>query len=249
MLSTRPNISLSRPFRSPHHKATATAITGGGVKLLPGEISLAHHGVLFLDEFPEFSRQTLESLRQPLEEKEITLAHADGRATYPADFMLIAAMNPCPCGNYGSGKIPCSCKPHQISNYQRRISGPLLDRIDIFIHVPRLPTTVLLKSTTLGNTEHESAKAQIATALTAQKHRFNQASRFNANLSSVETSKLITLPRTRERLDIATKSLNLSARAYFRLIRVARTIADLEGAAEISPEHIAEAVRYRKADH
>ncbi len=217
--------------------------------MLPGEISLAHHGILFLDEFPEFTRQTLETLRQPLEEKQITLAHANSRATYPADFMLIAAMNPCPCGNYGSTKLKCSCTPYQRLLYQKRISGPLLDRIDLFVHVPRLPTAVLLKSTTFGKSQTESAKAQISTALTAQKQRFSQDSFFNANLSSIEASKLITNSDTHKRLESATKKLNLSARAYFRIIRVARTIADLEGASEITPEHILEAIHYRKLDY
>ena len=249
LLNTKPNISLSRPFRAPHHESSSSAIIGGGIKLLPGEISLAHHGILFLDEFPEFTRQTLETLRQPLEEKQITLAHANSRATYPADFMLIAAMNPCPCGNYGSAKLKCSCTPYQRLLYQKRISGPLLDRIDLFVHVPRLPTAVLLKSTTFGKSQTASAKAQISTALTAQKQRFSQDSFFNANLSSIETSKLITNSDTRKRLESATKKLNLSARAYFRIIRVARTIADLEGASEITPEHILEAIHYRKLDY
>lgn len=163
--------------------------------------------------------------------------------------MLIAAMNPCPCGNYGSAKLKCTCTPYQRQLYQKRISGPLLDRIDLFVHVPQLPTTVLLKSTTFGNSESESAKAQISTALVAQKQRFGQDSIFNANLSSVKTSKLITCPDARKRLESSTKKLNLSARAYFRLIRVARTIADLTGASEITPEHILEAIRYRKIDY
>lgn len=248
LTNTHPAISLKRPFRAPHHESTPTAIIGGGTKLLPGEISLAHHGVLFLDEFPEFSRQTLETLRQPLEEKHITLAYANNRATYPADFMLIAAMNPCPCGNYGSAKLKCTCTPYQRLLYQKRISGPLLDRIDLFVHVPRLSTSVLLNSTTVSNSETESANAKISTALVAQKQRFDQESIFNANLSSVEASKLITRPDTHARLETATKNLNLSARAYFRVIRVARTIADLEGASEITPEHVSEAIRYRKCE-
>ena len=241
-----PKISLNRPFRAPHHKATASAIIGGGTKLLPGEISLAHHGILFLDELPEFSKQVLESLRQPLEEKQITLAHANQRAIYPADFMLIVAMNPCPCGNHGSAKIPCRCTPYQITQYQKRISGPLLDRIDLFIHVPRLPTTVLVNFTTSSKSTHETAKSKIALAHAAQSQRFAQQSRFNANLTSIEAAQLINSPTIRAYLEKASKNLQLSARAYFRLIRVARTIADLAGESEISPEHIAEAIRYRQ---
>ena len=241
-----PKISLNRPFRAPHHKATPSAIIGGGTRLLPGEISLAHHGILFLDELPEFSKQVLESLRQPLEEKQITLAHANQRATYPADFMLIAAMNPCPCGNHGSAKLPCRCTPYQITQYQKRISGPLLDRIDLFVHVPRVPTTVLVNSTTSSKSTHETAKSKIALAHATQLQRFSQQPRFNSNLTSIEAAQLISSPAIRAYLEKASKNLQLSARAYFRLIRVARTIADLAGEPEISPDHIAEAIRYRQ---
>lgn len=241
-----PTISLRRPFRSPHHEATARAIIGGGTRLLPGEISLAHHGILFLDELPEFSRQVLESLRQPLEEKQITLAHANQRATYPADFMLIAAMNPCPCGNHGSAKLTCNCTPYQILQYQKRLSGPLLDRIDLFVHAPRLPTTVLVNSTTSSKTTGETAKSKIALAFAAQSQRFSEHPRFNANLTSIETAHLINSPTIHSCLEKASKNLQLSARAYFRLIRVARTIADLAGEAEITTGHISEAIRYRQ---
>ena len=244
--SSCPKVSLNRPFRAPHHKATPSAIIGGGTKLLPGEISLAHHGILFLDELPEFSRQVLESLRQPLEEKQITLAHANQRATYPADLMLIAAMNPCPCGYHGSDKLTCKCTPFQIVQYQKRISGPLLDRFDMFIHVPRLPTTVLVNSTTSSKITSASAKSEITLAYAAQCQRFAGQPRFNANLSSIETARLINSSQIRNYLEKATKNLSLSARAYFRLIRVARTIADLAGVPEITPEHIAEAIRYRQ---
>jgi magnesium chelatase family protein len=161
--------------------------------------------------------------------------------------MLIAAMNPCPCGKHGSTNLHCDCTPYQIAQYQKRLSGPLLDRFDLFVHVPRLPTTVLVNSTTSGNLSSASAKSEITTAFAAQNARFAKNFRFNANLSSVETSQLITSSIVREYLNKASQNLQLSARAYFRLIRVARTIADLSGQPEITPEHIAEAIRYRQS--
>jgi magnesium chelatase family protein len=160
--------------------------------------------------------------------------------------MLIAAMNPCPCGNHGSAKLTCKCTPYQIQQYQKRLSGPLLDRIDMFIHVPRLPTTVLVNSTTSSTLTQKTAKSEITLAYAAKLQRFTGQPCFNANLSSIETAKLINSPIIRNYLEKAAKNLQLSARAYFRLIRVARTIADLAGEPEITTKHIAEAIRYRQ---
>lgn len=245
---TRPSDTLatSRPFRAPHNTATKTAILGGGPQLLPGEISLATHGILFLDELPEFRRDILEALRQPLEDKNITLANSSQSTTYPCDFILLATANPCPCGYYGSNIKDCTCSTLQLQKYRNKISGPLLDRIDMQITVSQQPTPVLVNSTTSSTTEHETAKAQINTALSAQLKRYGK-NKYNGNLNSFETSKLLRLDETRDFLAKCSNTLKLSARAFFKLIRVARTIADLNNEPEILPSHCAEAIQFKQA--
>ena len=239
-------IITARPFRSPHHSASPSAILGGGPHALPGEISLAHNGVLFLDEFAEYPRNILESLRQPLEDHQIAISRANIKTAYPASFMLVATANPCPCGYYQSTDHACTCTPQQLQAYQKKLSGPLLDRIDIAFTVNRPAESVLFKSTTIGSPEHASAKSLIQTALNNQFNRYHNPAKFNASLSSHETSTLCKLTKSaRNLLEAATKSQNFSARAFFKIIKVARTIADLESSENIEEAHIAEAIAYR----
>ena len=232
-----------RPFRAPHHSSSRTSLIGGADGL-PGEITLAHLGVLYLDEFPEFHRDFLESLRQPMESHQITLTTVHQKIRYPADFMLVATMNPCPCGFLGSGEQICSCTPGALMNYRRKLSGPLLDRIDLQIKVPRQSTTVLVKNATSSTHEHETAKNLIQKALNTQ---FNRCGKFNAALSSVETINYSRLDEpTQQFLDNAARTLSLSARAYFKTLKVARTIADLESSETVQKSHLAEALQYRQ---
>ncbi len=239
-------VVTKRPFRAPHHTASRTAIVGGGTHPQPGEISLAHLGVLFLDELPEYPRSTLEALRQPLEDRTISISRARGKLTYPADIMLVATMNPCPCGFYGDTSKECTCTQNQIDSYQKRISGPLLDRIDLTVHVPRVPQNELLQQQAMNNTQHAYAKKSIKIALSRQRNRFNNSNKYNANLTSHELRTSIQLSNTSQQLlAAATEKLQLSTRAYFRVVRIARTIADLEDAENISDKHIAEALQYR----
>jgi magnesium chelatase family protein len=231
-------ICNTRPFRAPHHSASRAALLGG-TNGLPGEIALAHKGVLYLDELPEFNRDFLEALRQPIEQKKITVARANQTVTYPADFMLVATMNPCPCGNYGSEDEECHCNPIELHNYQRKLSGPLLDRIDIRITVPKQDTSVLVKSTTISTHQHASAKMQIETALNKQ---FKRQHKCNAELSSYETVQICQLDdEAKQTLEDITAKRKLSARSYFKLIKLAQTIADLEDASIINAKHVSEA--------
>lgn len=239
-------ISL-RPFRTPHHTATTASLCGGGnAKIRPGEISKAHKGVLFLDELPEYSRQALESLRQPLEDRVITVTRAGGAVTFPADFMLCASMNPCPCGNLGSSYKECTCTPAQIRKYRAKISGPLLDRIDLQVEVDGVKYDELADES--GGESSADIKKRVERARAIQRERFG-STRTNASMGEGEIKKYCRLSRGCE--DIlrgAFERLSLSARARSRIIKVARTIADLDLSPEILPEHILEATSYRRYD-
>ncbi len=239
-------IISSRPFRAPHHTASRIALIGGGNKPKPGDISLAHLGVLFLDEMPEYPRATLESLRQPLEDKKVSISRINGHVQYPADFMLVATMNPCPCGYYGDDKHECTCTSNQILSYQQRLSGPLLDRIDLVVSVTRVKNDELLEHTTSSNIQQTESVNAIHTAYEMQRNRYESSTKYNANLSSKDVkTKLALSPAVRQILAQATDRLHVSARSYFKIIKVARTIADLEKSNEILPSHIAEALQYR----
>ena len=239
-----------RPFRSPHHSASATSIIGGGPHALPGEISLAHRGILFLDELPEFPRSILESLRQPLEDKSVSISRASRKTTYPADFMLIATMNPCPCGYLGDPTHECTCSSRDIENYQKKLSGPLLDRIDMHIRVEKVENSDLLKQSSTSTTEHDRAKALILKAFAAQRTRFCSDNFYNSSLSSHDVSVLLKMTKpAKDLLSSASDRLNLSARSYFKIIKVARTIADLDAAPEITDRHIAEALSFRHREY
>ncbi len=239
-------IVTERPFRSPHHTATTVSLCGGGNKSVhPGEISLAHGGVLFLDELPEYKRSALEALRQPLEDGVITISRAGGTVTYPASFMLCASMNPCPCGNYGSAKRRCSCTPNDIRKYRARVSGPLLDRIDIQVEVDGVDYDALVSETQ----EESSAvvKARADSARKIQRARFEGSMvATNAEMGEKETRAYCRLSKECEDvLREAFESLHLSARARSRILKVARTIADLDLSENITPEHLYEAISYR----
>lgn len=236
----------SRPFRSPHHSASGIALVGGGSIPKPGEISLAHRGVLFLDEFPEFSRNVLEYLRQPLEDGVVTVSRAQGTVGFPARFLLVAAMNPCPCGFATDPDRDCTCSPMQIERYRKRISGPLLDRIDLAIEVPKVPTD---KLTELVPGEASTAiRTRVQAARDAQTARYGELKvKSNAELSSDLVRKLVQ-PSVEAKaiLRQAVERFHLSARAYFRVLKVGRTIADLDGSGEVAEKHIAEALQYRQ---
>ena len=241
-------IVSARPFRSPHHTASTVSLTGGGNNSKPGEISLADHGVLFLDEFPEYTRQTIETLRQPLEDGVITVARANATITYPANFTLIASMNPCPCGNYGSKDRECRCSPAQINKYLSKLSGPIMDRIDIHIEVESV-TYEQLKSEELEERSSE-IKKRVDKARQIQLKRFDGAKNYcNAKMNVAQTKKYCKLDRAGEMLlRNAFDRLKLSARAHDRILKVARTLADLDGVENIEAQHIAEAISYRTLD-
>jgi len=235
----------SPPFRAPHHTVSASALVGGGGAVpRPGEVSLAHHGVLFLDEFAEFRRDALEGLRQPLEEGRSVITRARFSVTFPARFALVAAMNPCPCGHAGDPTRPCRCGPHQVELYRRRISGPLLDRIDIQIEVPRV------RVEDLTGREPGEATAPVARRVARARNRqLERQGTSNGLLGLKETERWCRpLPEGQRLLERALEQFGLSARAYHRVLRVARTLADLDGAATIRAGHVAEAVQYRAWD-
>ena len=237
----------ARPFRAPHHTASRASLIGGGSVPQPGEVSLAHLGVLFLDELPEYPRTTLEVLRQPLEDTTVTVTRARGRATYPADFMLVATMNPCPCGYYGDPTHACTCSSTQISAYQKRLSGPLMDRIDMIIPVNRIPNEQLLSHRTTTDHEQRHAIATISTAIRAQAARYGGSAMRNSRLSSAQVRRSIPLSsEVKQFLDAASTKLGLSPRGYFKVIKVAQTIADLDEAPHITIAHVSEALQYRQ---
>lgn len=239
-------IITERPFRAPHHTSSRISITGGGTNPLPGEISLAHLGVLFLDEAPEYPRSTLEALRQPLEDKIIAVTRASGRAIYPADFMLVATMNPCPCGYYGDVRKECTCSAHQITTYQKRLSGPFLDRIDMKLTVSRTPNSSLLDNNTVSDTQHVSYKEMIQSTIKIQSDRYRSSDKYNSSASNrAIKSKFSVSPDAHEMLLRAADKLDLSARSTFKTLKVARTIADLDGASSIETNHVTEALQYR----
>lgn len=239
-------IIYSRPFRSPHHTASIVSMVGGGNHSKPGEISLAHTGVLFLDELPEYPRSVLESLRQPMEDKKIDVCRANAHVTYPANFMLVATMNPCPCGYYGDKTKECSCTNMQILSYQKKLSGPLLDRIDLIVNTSRVPNEELLINNSLINTQHLTALDTINTAINIQKERYFSSIKYNSSLTNRDIKKYAPLSNeANSLLLLAADRLKLSARSYFKIIKVARTIADLANEKNILTEHISEALQYR----
>jgi magnesium chelatase family protein len=237
-------LAAVRPFRSPHHTLSTAALTGGGHQVMPGEVSLAHGGVLFLDELAEFKREALEALRQPLEDKQISIARANAKVTYPAGVMLIASMNPCPCGNFGSTEKECRCTPGEIKRYLSRISGPLLDRIDMHIGMEEVTYTELTGERT-GETSKE-IRARVNAARKIQQRRYAGAIFSNAELTNEMTDRYCPLSKDCKDLrEAAYSRFALSARAISRVLKVSRTIADLAGAENIEKAHIAEAIQYR----
>ena len=238
-------IVLTRPFRSPHHTATTISLAGGGTHVKPGEISLAHNGVLFLDEMPEYSRSSLEVLRQPLEDGNITVSRATGSVNYPANFMLCGSMNPCPCGNYGSAEKVCTCSPSQIAKYKSKISGPLLDRIDIQVEVDEVKYAELTEEKQAESSK--TVKNRVNRTRQIQKNRFlNDGILTNSDMGEKHIQKYCKLSKDCEEiLKRAYEALHLSPRARSRIIKVARTIADMELYDQIMPAHILEAISYR----
>ncbi|NTW18049.1 MAG: YifB family Mg chelatase-like AAA ATPase [Syntrophaceae bacterium] len=248
LLGKKNTIIGTRPFRAPHHTISDAGLVGGGHIPRPGEISLAHKGVLFLDELPEFRRNVLEALRQPLEDGHVTITRSATTATFPAQFMLVAAMNPCPCGYYGDQARVCRCAPQQIRQYQARISGPLLDRIDIHIEVP----SVRYKDLT-GKSAGESSgaiKVRIERSRRIQNKRFaGERTQCNARMSDRQIKAFCSVDDDSQKLmEMAIEKLGLSARAYTKVLKVARTIADLDEEERILSSHVAEAIQYRNLD-
>lgn len=236
------------PFRSPHHTASYVSIVGGGANLKPGEVTLSHKGVLFLDELPEFDRKVLESLRQPLEDRVVTVSRAKGSVRYPADFILIATMNPCPCGNYGVKGKECTCSASNLERYRKKLSGPIMDRIDLWVEVSKVEHEKLTDQREV-HTGTEKMKPIVESARKIQEERYKKAkikAKTNAGISSKDLVKHLSLSdEVKSILNESAKKLDLSARSYHRIIKLARTIADMEEEKEIKPNHILEALQYR----
>ena len=240
---------VERTFRSPHHTISDAGLLGGGTHPMPGEVSLAHRGVLFLDELPEFHRNVLEVLRQPLEDGTVTISRAAGTVTFPCKFMLVAAMNPCPCGYYTDRKRECRCGERQIQSYRNKISGPLLDRIDIHIEVPSIEYRELASLQPGESSAAVRERVMAARAVQHERFKSQRGMHCNAEMGARELQKFVRLDGDAEgMLKMAIAELNFSARAYDRILKVSRTIADLEGSAAIQAEHISEAVQYRTLD-
>lgn len=240
------------PMRSPHHTSSYVSIVGGGTNPRPGEATLAHRGVLFLDEFPEFDRRVIEALRQPMEDRVISVARARGTAQFPARFTLVAAMNPCPCGNWGHPEIACTCSPGHLERYRRKISGPIADRVDLWVTMGPIVLSELGKRNKEG-TETKMARDQVLKARRMQQERNTSKTKpaklgkLNSELSPRELDEWVPLaPSVRATLEKAGERLSLSPRAFHRVIKVARTIADLDGAQTIEIPHILEALQYRE---
>jgi magnesium chelatase family protein len=238
-----------RPFRAPHHTISTVALVGGGSIPRPGEISLAHHGVLFLDEMPEFDRRVLEVLRQPLEEGQVTIARAARTAVFPARFVLVGAMNPCPCGFAGDERRPCRCTPAQQATYRSRLSGPLRDRLDLIVDVPAVPASAIVDDE--RGESSASVRERVLAARRVQQARYGtNGPRTNASLRGQQVAAFCRPDAGgRALLRRAVDRLGLSARAHDRVLRVARTIADLAGAEAVASEHVAEALHYRLVEH
>jgi magnesium chelatase family protein len=238
----------ARPFRSPHHTISDAGLIGGGQTPKPGEVSLAHNGVLFLDELPEFKKNVLEVLRQPMEDGRVTISRASSSVTYPANFMLVGAMNPCPCGFLGDPKRECSCTSLQVQRYRSKISGPLMDRIDIHLEVP--PVHFKDLAATEGGESSAEILSRVKAARRIQAERFQKMKIYtNAHMNSRQVRKFCTLDfQSGELLEQAMEKFGLSARAHSRILKIARTIADLTGSEEITSAHVAEAIQYRSLD-
>ncbi len=245
--ATRGELVCFPPFRSPHHTSSYVSIVGGGTYPKPGEVTLAHRGVLFLDEFPEFEKRVIESLRQPLEDNIVSISRAKGSAIFPSNFILVAAMNPCPCGNAGSKQRACICKPSDLDRYKRKLSGPIMDRIDLWVSVGNVDYKKLGGEGT--GEKSERIKARVKKAREIQKNRFKKLGRninTNSEMDVKDLGNIVKLTKeVRDLLDDSAERLALSARAYHRVIKIARTIADLENSEDVQANHILEAIQYR----
>lgn len=249
LLHRRSGLVTTRPFRAPHHTGSAAAMVGGGSRPRPGEVSLAHHGVLFLDELPEWRREVLEVLRQPLEDRQVSITRAAGSVTYPSDFLLVAAMNPCACGYLGDPRHRCTCAPAEVARYRARVSGPLLDRIDLHVEVPAVPFRDLAASTPTGESSGTIRARTIRAARIQAERLTGQGTPFNGRMEPGTVRRCCKVPPDASRLlEAAMDRLGLSARALDRILKVARTLADLDGAEAIATVHVSEAVSYRLLD-